>query len=373
MKILYCLAGTFNSGGMERIVTAKANWLEKNGYEVIIVTTEQNGRPNYFPLNKNIKRIDLDLMYSSNISSNPLNKYHIREHLLKYHKRELQNIVDIHKPDIIISTFGNEIGIVPNLKTEAKKIAEIHFSRWYRLQYNRKGIWKWIDQYLTWKDKRVLSKYDKFVTLTEEDKKNWNSKKNLVVIPNFIEPASLKPANLSNQSMIAVGRLSYQKGYERMIEAWKTVVKKYPEWKLNIFGGGELEQALKDLIKSNNLDYNIVIHAPTKDIEKEYQKNSALILSSRYEGLPMVLLEAMNIGLPLISFSCQCGPKDIIKNGVNGILVPEGDIPELANAIIKIIENPKLRQNIGKNSLSESAKYNIENIMAKWVKLFKSL
>lgn len=372
MKILYCLAGTFNSGGMERIVIDKANWLAQHGYDITIATTEQNGRSDFYRIDGNIKRIDLDVIYSDTNGFNVINKFFARRKKLKQHHQKLQRLVDEIQPDIIVSTFGNEVGIMPYIKTSAHKIAEIHFSRWYRLQLNRKGIWRLIDKLLTHKDYQVLQKYDKFVCLTEEDKKNWIGVNNCIVIPNFVNNLSEHLASLTNKSMIAVGRLCYQKGYDRLINAWNIVNKSKPDWKLNIFGDGELKYDLIKLIEQNNLTNVVKIHVPTSDIIDEYMKHSALVLSSRYEGLPMVLLEAGACGLPLISFGCQCGPKDVIVDRHNGLIVPEGDTNGLAKAIIATIENEDLRYSMGRNAYETAKTYTKDNIMNMWDTLFKT-
>lgn len=358
---------------MERIVMAKASWLAENGHKVIIVTTEQNGRADFYRLHKNIKRIDLDILYSNTNGMNPLKKAFKRSNRIRLHKKLLSKVVTTEKPDIIISTFGNEIGIVPQLNYKCPKIAEIHFSRWYRLQLNRKGIWSAIDKYLTYKDKKVLSKYDKFIALTKEDALNWKDQKNLIVIPNFISPHTFTHAQLENKRMIAVGRLSFQKGYDMMIDAWKIVAKKYPDWRLNIFGSGELKDKITQQIKKNDLEEQVKIHNPTFDIINEYVNSSALLLSSRYEGLPMVLLEAMSVGLPCIAFTCQCGPKDVIQNNENGILVEEGNIDSFANAIISLIEDNNLRKRLGQQAYKDSKQYTVSDIMPKWEQLFKEL
>lgn len=373
MKIVYCLAGTFNSGGMERIVINKVNWLAEHGYDVTIVTTEQDGRPDFFSLNKNVRRIDLDILYSKSNTYGVIKKALERRRLMKKHKLSLAQALNSLRPDIVISTFGNEVGFLPSIKDGSRKIAEIHFSRWYRLQLNRRGIWKLIDTYLTYSDFKVLKRYDRFVCLTNEDKRNWSNISNIEVIPNFIEKVSQESATLQNKSMIAVGRLSYQKGYDRLINAWRLVAEKHPEWSLNIFGSGELKCELERQISDANLAHVIKLHSPSKDIMTEYRRNSALVLSSRYEGLPMVLLEAMSVGLPLISFDCQCGPCDVITQDFNGILIPEGDVKQLADAIKKLIENPSLRAKLGHNSIDESTRYNKNIIMKRWVDLFHSI
>ena len=373
MRILYCLAGTFNSGGMERIVIDKANWLACHGYSVTIVTTEQNGQTDFFPIHEKVKRIDLDILYSKTNTYGVIQKAIARRKLLRKHKSAITQVLKSIKPDIVISTFGNEVGFLPSINDGSRKIAELHFSRWYRLQLNRKGIWKLVDKYLTYTDFQILKKYDKFVCLTNEDKQNWKQIKNIEVIPNFIENKSQHSAKLNAKSMIAVGRLSYQKGYDRLIEAWRSVADKYPDWTLNIFGGGELKVDLEKTIQELNLADVIKLHLPSNNIMMEYAKNSALVLSSRYEGLPMVMLEAMSVGLPLISFDCQCGPRDIINTCDNGLLVKEGDVQGLVNAIIQVIENQSLRLKLGANSLANTSRFNRDCVMKKWVQLFNSI
>lgn len=370
---MYCLAGTFNSGGMERIVIGKANWLASHGYDVSIVTTEQNGKQNFFQLSDSVRRIDLDITYSENNTYNPIKKLFVRRKKMRRHLKELQKLVEYEKPDMIISTFGNEVAIIPKLKNVNKKIAEIHFSRWYRLQLNRKGIWRVIDKYLTHQDYRILHKYDKFICLTHEDSKNWKNLNNVVVIPNFVDVNYGDKAKLLANRMIAVGRLSYQKGYDRMIKAWKIVNTKHPDWTLVIFGDGELKSEIAMQIENYGLNGSIILNNPTENIKHEYLNSSALLLSSHYEGLPMVLLEAMSYGLPLISFDCQCGPGDVILDGVNGYLIKDGDIDGMAKKINKLIESYELRKVQGKESFKMAINYSPNIIMKKWDLLFNSL
>lgn len=374
MKIVYCLAGTSNSGGMERIVCSKANWLANNGYEVTILTTEQNNRPNFFPLNNTINRVDLDIIYSELNNTSILKKFFLRRKKQKVHQSKMTEFLHNHKPDIVISTFGNEVGILPKINDGSAKLVEIHFSRWYRLQLNRKGFWKLIDKILTYSDLKNASKYKKLICLTEEDKHNWKSLgKNVIVIPNFIECKAETPAKLEAKKIISVGRLSYQKGYDRLIDAWDKVNHLYPDWELNIFGDGEQHSYLQNKIDCMGLNKSIHICPPTNSIYDEYAKHSVFVLSSHYEGLPMVLLESLAYGLPIIAFDCQCGPKEIVKSGSNGFLIKDNEITQMSDAIIELIENPSRRKIMGSNSYAKADNYTKENIMNIWEHLFKKI
>ena len=373
MKIVYCLKSTFNSGGMERIVIAKANHFAQLGNEVWIVTTDQNGRNPFFYVDKTINTSDLSINYDDIEHLPFFQKLISRQVKISHHKKELQAFVNKLNPDIIISTFGNEISFLHKLKTQAKKIAEIHFSGNYRLRLNQKGLRRIANRWLTYKFKQNVKHYDAFVCLTEEDKHNWKGIKNLSVIPNFIDSKSEHPAILKNKSVISVGRLNYQKGYDRLVKAWKYVSEQYPDWTLQIYGSGELKQELENQIQMSGLSSVISINSPTNDIYARLMASSVYVLSSRYEGLPMVLIEAMACGLPIVSYDCECGPKDLLSNNDAGILVPEGDINGLAKAIISLISDDNRRLSMGASSYKEADNYLCTNIIDRWISLFDSL
>lgn len=371
MKIVYCIHGTFNSGGMEKIIINKANYLVEKGFEVFIITTEQKKRKSFFKINDNIKCYDLDINYEDENNTSFLKKFISFQRKQKLHKERLEKILNKIKADIVISTFGNEVNFLYAIKDGSKKLLEIHFSKFFRKQLQRHGIWSIVDKYRSYIDNIKARKYDKFVVLTNEDKGYWKEMKNITVIPNFISlPEEI--SRLENKRAIAVGRLSYQKGYERMIKAWSIVNKHYPEWKLDIFGNGEDLDYINNMINNLDLKDSITIHPPTTAIGEEYKKSSIFLLSSRYEGLPMVLLEAMSYGLAIVTYDCKCGPKDIISKE-NGILVNEGDISFFADSIIKLIENNDRMKNLAKKAREDAYNYSKEVVMNKWIDLFNEI
>ena len=225
MKIVYCLHATFNSGGMERIVIDKANYLADKGYEVYIVTTEQRGRNSFYALSPTVKIIDLAVNYS--LDNGCLWKKVLFYHLRKLrHRISLTSVLKKIQPDITISTFGNEVTFLHKIKYGGKKILEIHFSKQFRLQLNRSGIWRYIDLYRTYLDERLVCKYDSFVVLTEEDKRYWGNIPNITVIPNFIKVIPKLRSEGIQKKVLAVGRLSYQKGFDRLIKIWDVIHRK---------------------------------------------------------------------------------------------------------------------------------------------------
>ena len=373
MKIIYCIAGTCHSGGMERVLANKANYLTGHGYEVVIVTTDQQGLPPFFPLAEQIRCIDLGINYEENNGKSFANKL-LHYPLKQYrHQKRLAAILKREKPDITVSMFCNDAGFITRINDGSKKVLEIHFSKFKRLQYNRKGLWRLADLWRSRQDEKTVRRFDKFVVLTEEDKGYWGNLPNITVIPNANTFATSQAAALENKKVIAIGRYTYQKGFERLIEAWNILSPGFPGWKLDIIGNGEERDKLQDLIHAYHLDGQVTLVSPTKSIDKVYLDASLLAMSSRYEGLPMVLLEAQAFGLPIVSFACKCGPKDIVANGETGFLVEENDIEGLARQLVKVMKDKNLRKQMGRKAKEASLRYAEDAVMAKWTALFDSL
>lgn len=370
MKIVYCILGTFNSGGMERVLANKANYLAKLGYEVTIITSDQNNRKPYFDLDPRINQIDLGINYTENNNSGLLKKLLAYPKKQALHKKKLEEHLKSIKPNITISLFDHEVDLLPKIDDGSKKIVEIHFSRFKRMQYGRTGIWRLIDQFRSKRDLRIVQEYDKFVVLTEEDKAYWGEIPNIVVIPNANSFQIQEKSNLDSQKVIAVGRYDYQKRFEDLIESWKIVQQKEPNWQLNIYGKGPEKDALQQLIDNSLLNDSVFLREPVRDIDKKYSESSLIVMTSRYEGLPMALLEGQAAGLPMVSYACKCGPRDIIKEGVNGFLLEEGDKEGVANKILTIIRDKELRDEMGRNSFEMSKNFSEEVVMNKWIQLF---
>lgn len=370
MKIVYCILGTFNSGGMERVLANKANYLAKLGHEITIITTDQQNRKPYFNLDESIKQIDLGINYTGNNNSGLFKKLVDYPKKQSEHKKLLKNLLFKIKPDITVSLFDHEVTLLPNIHDGSKKIVEIHFSRFKRMQYGRKGIWKIIDKIRSNNDLKTVKKYDKFVVLTEEDKSYWGDLDNIAVIPNANSFKISEPSNLNSKNVIAVGRYDYQKRFEDLIDIWAIVHQEEPEWHLNIFGKGPEKDVLQKMIERLNLNDSVTLREPVRNIDEQYLNSSMIVMTSRYEGLPMALLEGQVAGLPLISYTCKCGPKDIISEGVNGFLLEEGDKSGFAKRVIELIRNENLRKEFGEKSFQLSNNFSEEKIMQKWLELF---
>ena len=178
-------------------------------------------------------------------------------------------------------------------------------------------------------------------------------------------------SRLEKKNVLAVGRYAYQKGYDMLLKAWAIVEKKCPEWELNVYGQGDREPYDK-IAKELQLK-NCHLNGSVSNINEKYLDSSVFVISSRFEGLSMSLLEAMSFGLPVVSFACPCGFRDVITSGVNGVLVPKNNVEMLADQLIEVIQNPKFRDELGKKARERSQDFRLDVLAEKWRELFESL
>lgn len=371
MKILYNIAGTCHSGGMERVLANKANWLVEHGHDVVIVTTDQRGEQPFFALDGRISCYDLGVNYEENNGAGFLNKLLNYPAKQRKHKRLLREVLAKEAPDVTVSMFCNDVSFIAGLKEGGRKVLEIHFGKLKRLQYGRKGMWRLADIWRTRQDERLVRRFDRFVVLTEEDRGYWGDVPGMVVIPNARTYTPRECAALDSRRVIAVGRYTHQKGFERLIEAWRLLSGKVQGWRLDIIGDGEERAALQGLVDKYDLGGSVTLVPPTNDMPAVYNGASLVAMSSRYEGLPMILVEAQAYGLPIVSFDCKCGPADVVEDGITGYLVPEGDIEALAQRLEAVMRDDVLRKRMGAAAREASERYSVERVMARWVELFE--
>lgn len=377
MKIVYCIHSLYNPGGMERVLLNKVRYLvEKKGWEIVIVTTDQHQRPTFYPLPEDVRTVDLDVNYSDDNHRSPLGKiagYLVRR---RRHRRRLSALLRTERPDLTVSLFPCESSFIPSLKWGGKKVLEIHYSKFFRLQYGRHGILGLIDRLRTRSDEKLAQRFDRFVVLTAEDRGYWPPMANIEVIPNAALFCPATTADLTAKHVVAVGRLDFQKGFDRMLDVWAELLRNHPEfadWTLDIYGQGEWHDLLLEKAQRLGIADSVAIHEPTKNIEAVYTSSAFLLMTSRYEGFPMVMIEAMACGLPVVTYDFKTGPCDIIRSGENGYLVAEGNASALAAAMANLMANLPLRRRLGANALKVRDTYSEERVMAMWTRLFEDL
>lgn len=376
MKIVYCVPALYNPGGMERVLTEKVNYLvRKTEFEITIITTEQQNRTPYFALDNLVKKVDFALDFDAHFDENPGKKIYSHYKKLRRYKHLLRDFLLTHQIDICISLGGKEIEFLSTLPVPCVKIAEIHFSLHHRqlfLLARHKGwIWKQIGAFRTWQLKRATRNLKYLVVLTEQDAREWRlTHHNIRVIPN---PAPFEcdlPYDKSSKVIISVGKLDEQKGYDYLLEAWKTLSADYPDWTLKIFGQGPWLNKLNSFIIRYGMGKSVQLCGVTDRIKEEYAHSAFYVMTSRYEGLPMVLIEALTCGLPLVSFDCEWGPRDVIEENKNGVLVPMGDIEALIKQMKRLMDCMQMRVSMSGHAKKMAIAYRRETILSRWIDLF---
>ena len=281
------------------------------------------------------------------------------------------------KPDIVITTLGRDLDFLTSIHDGSIKLGESHIARKFSRNFHlleQKGGFHWLlAKYGRWKQERCVRKLDGLVLLTHQDADSWKGVTQTHVIPNSLPFYPKESSTCENKKAICVGRLNEQKGLEYLIDAWAIVFKKHPDWQLDIYGSGELKEELLNRICIHNLNETIHINEPTPYIMEKYLDSSIYIMSSRYEGFGMVLLEAMSCGVPCISFDCPYGPSDVIRHGEDGILVEYLNTDALADSICQLIEHPELRKSMGKKAKENIKRFSRDIVMKQWTEMFSGL
>ncbi|WP_159020234.1 glycosyltransferase family 4 protein [Algibacter sp. L3A6] len=364
IKLLYITNQICGAAGLERVLSIKARLLAENyGYDVHIITLNQGKTELFYDFGNSITHHDV-LVYG-----NPL------IYIYKYIK-ELKHKVKLINPDIIcVCDDGLKGFFLPLiLRKPCPMIYERHVSKEIQNTTDNFNVLIWL------KNKIIFNlmyfggrRYDKFVVLTEGNLREWPLK-NIMVISN---PLSFKKevvkSNLDKNIVLAVGRQSFQKGYDRLLLIWQKLALSYPDWELHIYGKKDTSLKLDEITNNYNINSSVKFFDPVKDISQVYQKASIFVLSSRFEGFGMVLTEAMLHGVPCVSFDCPYGPSDIINHNKNGFLIKNGNIQDFSEAISRLIEKKDLRKLMGRQAIDDALKFSPTIILDQWNTLFKSL
>ena len=361
MRLAYCIHAMNLSGGIERVLTTKANYLaDVLGYEVHVITARQKGRKEFFKLSEKIVRHDLDA--------------NDRIFVFKYRKR-LDSLLEKIRPDITVTVCDNGLYALTGCKNAGAKVGEFHFSHEkFLMKYGSNAIGRVYASLRTKRLENAVRKLDRFVVLTKADKADWEKvRPDVEQIYNPLSFVSEEVSPLTRKRCIAAGRLESQKNFRDLITAWKTVDGKHPDWTLSIYGNGSQKDALQSQINSEGLKGKVTLEGNTSDMRKEMLDSSCLVMSSRFEGFPMILLEALTTGLPIVSYDCPKGPSEIVTIGANGYLAEVGDTATLAQGICSVISNEGLRSRFGAESKRRSENFILERIMEKWDSLFREI
>jgi glycosyltransferase involved in cell wall biosynthesis len=360
IKIFFVVSGLV-SGGAERVLTIIANGLSDRGYNISIIS-KQHIKP-FYKLNN-----EVTVIYPQSVIKydSTLNKYISR--LSVY--TNLYKILKKEKPDVVIpfSTTTNGVSIILSKLLGLKVIASEHNN--YKVGLKKPGIWF---------IKRVLYKFtDYLLVLTNRDAEEYYVKfiKNLIVMPNPLPLKRILSFQNSKREkvILAVGNIDRynHKGFDSLLKIFSNINYLIPEYKLHIAGGGNQDFLMQKCIDLN-IKEKVVFLGEVKNIEKDMQKAEVFTLTSRWEGLPMVLIESMSQGLACIAFDCFTGPRDIITHNVDGVLVKDQDLILFGEQLIVLLKDKKMKEKLGKAAIITSGNYNQELILDKWEHLLNKI
>lgn len=356
-KICFLIGNLNHSGGTERVTTLIANSLAQENYQISILSLT-NGKQPFFELVPSIKTYSL---YPEKISF----KKNFLGAVWLIRRFVTQNQIDTL---VVVDSISCVFTVPALFGLKVKHICWEHFNFKVNLGVKYRDIGrKWAAKYC-----------DYVVTLTKRDKELWeqgikNIKAKVIPIanPSPFEVQENIPS-LDYKTILCVGRLTHQKGFDLLITAWTKVAQQVPDWKIVIVGSGEDEQMLKQMAKSLGVDDSIIFAGQQKNMSTFYRQASFFCMSSRFEGLPMVLLEAQSYGLPIVAFDCDTGPAEIVQHNINGLLVESGNINGLTNSLLELINLSNIQyEKISSNAVENSVRYSVNPILKQWLSIIK--
>ena len=377
LKLVYITPALYMAGGVERVLTLKANYFAEHfGYDITIILTEGKDKPLFYPLSDKIKAVNLNIGFEELWTCSFAKKIFIYLKKQRKFKNALTKELMRIRPDITISLLRREINFINDIKDGSRKIGEMHINRANYRNYNTERVSllkKLFAKFWSSNLLHHLQKLDKLVVLTERDRESWVELSNVVTIP---DPLSLSPttsSSLAEKRVVSIARYSHEKGIDLLLKAWSMVQKQISDWRLDVYGDGDRTH-YEQLVDELQIDRErCCLHARTDDVEKEYRISSIFVLSSRFEGFGMVLTEAMACGLPVVAFDCPWGPRSIIADGKDGLLVEKGNVKALADALARLMSDENLRRSMAEAGVRNVQRFSLNSIAGRWKSLFESL
>ena len=373
MKILLLVNDITRIGGVERMVANLSSAFVEARHKTSILSMHATNANIFYTFDKRVKIIKCKSLFMPPFKTSKLQKEIIRIILFPINffrklngakanlKRELKNF----NPDIVIcNCHGNYLNPIIAKKSKYKTIKIVHSD----FETNEKS-------------NTNLEPFGYIVLLTSKNVCDFKTKypqSIFSIIPNFLPSIPKESSPLQSKIVLSVGRMDKgdQKGFFRLVDVWEIVQKdlRFGEWKLHIVGDGLLKEQIQEKIKTKNLQDSIILKPFTNTIEQEYLQASIYVMTSHFEGLPMVLVESASFGLPQISFDINTGPSDIIENEKSGFLIPDGDLEGYAEKLKTLMQNQNLRESMGKRAKEiAQEKFSKEVVMKQWELLFEKI
>lgn len=358
MNIVYLIEDFSVKGGAERIISEKAETLASAyGHDITIVSIFHDERPPAYPLHRT-KLVSLKVPFAIK-KGGIIRKTLSRTRVLTQASVRFNRLMDDIQPDVIFFTLGLGALLLPLYRGKAKRVYESHLARQFTA-YHRLFA-------------PMEHMADIIVCLTTGDAAQYNRARHVKVIPNFIEKPVRHVENHAVKKAVAVGRLERQKGFDILINCWKNTIKDFTDWQLDIYGEGPLREELQRQIDFLSLSGSVTLQGVCKDMNEKYADYSLHLMTSRYEGQGIVLIEAQAAGLPSVTFDYEYGARDIVINNVTGIITPQGDEQEFTSAMRKMMDSEELRRKYGTKAMKAADRFSRDEVMKLWNGLLSEL
>jgi glycosyltransferase involved in cell wall biosynthesis len=389
MRVRYLLLHAYGTGGTIRTVINQANTLVAAGHDIELVSLLRHKDQPWFPLDPRVKLTALTDSRPPATEQAPsggwaaARRRHREEKWreaepqyvpqgefgFRYFNRYLEKVLEEYfrglRDGILVTTRPALNILAAKYATRGViRVAQEHMN----LSVHRRDVQEAIREH--------YPRFDAVAVLTERDREEYGRLLpgvRLLRIPNAVHSMDQEPSDHSNKIVLAAGRLFPQKGFDMLIPAFAQVAERHPDWQLRIFGTGERRQQLRELIEKYHLYNHVFLMGHTQQLDEELAKASVYVLSSRFEGLPMVMIEAMTHALPVVSFDCPTGPADVLTDGQEGLLVPPRDVDGLADALCRLLDDRELRSRMGEAALKTAQNYSPEAVHPQWEHLFAEL
>ena len=378
-KKILVFIGSLTSGGAERVAVSLSKYLSvSEKFEVVFVTLD-GYRSDFYTLHHSVKRIAMDMSGATT---------GIGKYLMNIRRMvAFRKIVKTEKPDIVLGMITRH-AVISILACILLPVKVVVSERNYPGKRKNHSMWEILRKYTYRYANAHVVQTSKIAEWLRENTKSTN----IHIIPNSIswplenfEPI-LAPSDFVKQDeklILAAGSFKEQKGFDLLLDAIPGVLEKHPEWKLVILGGrvdedeknsGDLvREQLMSLIAEKHLENRVLLPGKAGNMTEWYQRADIFVLSSRFEGFPNVLLEAMASGTACVSFNCDTGPADLIQHGINGMLVEVLNTKELGMAVYEVMNQPGLREKLADNAIKVRNIYSEEKIMKLWIEIFREL
>jgi glycosyltransferase involved in cell wall biosynthesis len=378
MKIRYMLLHAYGMGGTIRTVITQANAMAAAGHEVEIVSVLRRRKNPQFAIDPRVTVSTLVDQRNGVLTDSPARKVwrRLRGKIVPYGEFAAGYFTERVEKSVIDYVAGLSDGVLvttrPALNLISARRAGKGVVRVAQEHMNLSAYRDPVRQEIA----RHYGRFDAIAVLTGTNRTEYERLlpgTAIVRIPNAVPSGSRRPSRQENPVVVAAGRLVKQKGFDFLIPAFAQVVDKNPEWRLRIFGTGPEEAVLRALVDQHGLGDHVSLPGRSNRLDQELADASIYALSSRFEGLPMVMIEAMSHALPIAAFDCPTGPADVLTEGVDGLLVPPRDVDALAAALNRLVADRELRLRMGAAAAQTARGYSPEVVMPLWERLFADL